>query len=250
MDFISLFITLTLLNRKINKMRIIISSSIGGIYGVLDLFLNLNLFLGLIVNLSVSLIMCLVAYREKSVKRLLSLYIIFIGMSVALAGFMSFFYSLLNRILSKYILEYSYDKAYNGARFFIILSLSVILAIIFGRAFSKEKDIHHTEIEVFIKSESYKLDVLCDTGNTLKDVLTGKSVILVSKSGSLGKNIEKIPDIYKKYVPYRATNSEGLLKGIVPDKILINEKNIDAIVAPVENKSFSGYEGCIPYTLI
>ena len=84
----------------------------------------------------------------------------------------------------------------------------------------------------------------------MTDVLTGKKVILVSKSGRLGKRIENIPDIYKKYIPYQATNAEGILKGIVPDELKIDGKKSDAIIAPVENKSFAGYEGCIPYSLV
>ena len=43
--------------------------------------------------------------------------------------------------------------------------------------------------------------------------------------------------------------NKGILKGIIPKKILIDGKNIDAIIAPVENKSFAGYDGCIPYAL-
>ena len=250
MDFISLFITFMLLNRKISKSRILISASIGGLYGVFDLLANINFIVGIIVNLTVSMLMCLIASEEKKLKRFLSLYIIYVGVSLTLAGFMSVFYSFLNRLLSRYILEYTYSKAYNGARFFIIASLSIILAIIFGRVFSREKKTVHTVLEIKIKSEEFKIEALCDTGNTLTDVLSGKSVILVTKSGKLGRTIENIPDIYKKYIPYKATNTNGILKGIVPDSIIIDGKKSDAIIAPVENKSFAGYEGCVPYLLV
>ena len=249
MDFISLFITFTFLNKKINKARILIASSVGGVYGVLDLLLSLNPIIGIVLNITVSFLMCAIVYNEKSIRRFFSFYVIYIGISLTLAGFMSVFYSFLNKILSKYILEYTYEKAYNGARFFIISSLSIILAIIFGRVFTKEKVILHTELEVELKTGKYKLEALCDTGNTLKDVLTGKNVILVTKECTLGRDIESIPDIYKKYIPYQATNNKGILKGIIPKKILIDGKNIDAIIAPVENKSFAGYDGCIPYAL-
>ncbi len=250
MDFISLFITLTLLNRKIGKSRILIAASVGGLYGVFDLLVKVNFVIGIIINIMVSLIMCLIACEDSRIRRFFSFYVIYIGISVSLAGFMSVFYSFLNKLLSKYILEYTYDKAYNGARFFIITSLSIILAIIFGRVFSREKKTLHTALEIKIKSETFKIDALCDTGNTLTDVLTGKKVILVAKSGKLGRRIESIPDIYKKYIPYQATNTGGILKGIIPDSLVIDGKKSDAILAPVENKSFAGYEGCVPYSLI
>ncbi len=249
MDFVSIFISLTLLNRKISKKRILIASSVGGIYGVFELFLSLNPILDIIVNITVSFLMCFIAYKEKNIRRFLSFYVVFVGISLTLAGFMSVFYSFLNKLLSEYILEYTYDKAYNGARFFIIASLSVILAMIFGRVFSRDKNIVSRHLTVKVKSQLFEFDALCDTGNTLKDVLTGKSVILVPKESPLGNIIENIPDIYKKYIPYDAANKHGILKGIVPEKIIIDGKNIDAIIAPVENKSFTGYLGCVPYAL-
>ena len=250
MDFISLFITQLLLNRKIYKKRILISSAIGGVYGVFELLTNMNTFLGIAVNIAVAFLMCFICYYEGSIRRFISMYVIYWGISMALAGFMSLLYSFMNKILSEYILDYSYGKVYNGARFFIIASLSVITAIIFGRAFSKEKNIRYTDIKVELNGKEYCIKVLCDTGNTLREPLSGKGVILVSKECELGSEIEKIPDIYKRYIPYSATNSSGLLKGIAPKVLLVDGKNTDAIIAPTENRSFSGYEGCIPYSLV
>lgn len=249
MDFISLFITLTLLNRKVYKRRILFSAVIGGLYGVFDLLYPMNIILSVIVNLAVSFIMCFVTYKEKSKKRFLSLYIVYWGVSLTLAGFMSVLYSFLNKLLSKYIIDYSYNNVYNGARFFVISSFAILITIIFGRIFAKEKSIVHTKIKVTVKNKEYLIDALCDSGNTLSDPLSGRSVILVSNKCELGKNVEMIPDIFKKYIPYQATNTKGLLKGIIPDKIEINERSLDAIIAPVDNQ-FAGYEGCVPYSLI
>jgi len=249
MDFISLFITLTLLNRKIYKRRILFSAIIGGLYGVFDLLYPMKVIPSVIVNLTVSFIMCYVTYKEKSKKRFLSLYIVYWGVSLALAGFMSVLYSFLNKLLSRYIIDYSYNNVYNGARFFVISSFAIIITIIFGKLFAKEKNIVHTEIKVNIKDKEYLIEALCDSGNTLSDPLSGRAVILVSNKSELGKSVESIPDIHKRYIPYQATNAKGLLKGIIPDKIVINERSLDAIIAPVDNR-FAGYEGCVPYSLI
>ncbi|MBQ9744965.1 MAG: sigma-E processing peptidase SpoIIGA [Clostridia bacterium] len=250
MDFISMFITQLLLNRKINKRRILLSSALGGLYGVFELLVPVNTVIGIIINLSVSLLMCLIAYYERSVRRLFSMYIVYWGVSLTLATFMSVFYSFLNKILSKYILDYSYTSVYSGARFFVITSLSIICAVIFGKAFSKEKNITSASLEVKINEKIHLLSALCDTGNMLSDPLSGRPVILVSRDGQLGKEIDNIPDIYKKYIPYRVTNSKGVLKGVIPKVLKIDGKNTDAIIAPVENKGFAGYEGCIPYSLL
>ncbi len=249
MDFISLFITLTLLNRRIYKRRILFSAVIGGLYGVFDLLCPMNIIPSIIINLTVSFLMCYLTYKEKSKKRFLSLYVVYWGVSLTLAGFMSVLYSFLNRILSKYIIDYTYNNVYNGARFFVISSFAILITIIFGKLFAKEKNIMHTQVKVIIKDKEYSIEALCDSGNMLSDPMSGRSVILVSNKCELGMNVESIPDIFKRYIPYQATNSKGLLKGIVPDKIEINERSLDAIIAPVDNQ-FAGYEGCVPYSLI
>ena len=153
MDFISLFVTGALCGKKLSKKNILISSAIGGLYGVFQVLCSMNIYLGVVINLTVSLLMCFISYYDSSVKRIVSTYVIFMGISAALAGFMSVLYSLLNSILYEYIEEYSYKDVYNGARFFVISSLAIIISLIFGRVFSKEKSIKSAEVQIIMKKD-------------------------------------------------------------------------------------------------
>ena len=249
MDFLSMFITLKFMNKKISKLGLLTASIIGGIYGVIDLLCDFNTLISLIVCITTSLLMCVIVYSGNGWKRFVSFYIVFWGVSATLAGFMSIFYTYLNKILSDYIVDNSYNDVYNGARFFIISSLTMITAVIFGRVFSKEKNIKSVEITVYYNTKKYNFDALCDSGNLVSDPLSGKKVILIYNETELGMEIEKIEDIYKRYIPYNTANGKGILKGIIPDSILINKEEICAIVAPVKN-TFAGYSGCISTSLI
>ena len=104
-------------------------------------------------------------------------------------------------------------------------------------------------MEVKFINNTYKTRVLCDSGNLLKDIMTGKSVILISEKSDLGKAIKNVPDIYKRYIPFKGVNSEGLLKGIEPENLVIDGRQYVAILATVEN-NFAGYEGCVPLSLL
>jgi len=250
MDFISLFITGALCGRKIGKKSILISSAIGGLYGVFQVVCTLKLFLSVIINLTVSFLMCFISYYDSKIRRVIPTYIIFMGISAALAGFMSVLYSLLNSILYEYIKDYSYSGVYNGARFFVISSLAIIISLIFGRVFAEQKNIKSAQIEITLKKEYFRFNALCDSGNLLREPLSGKAVILVSDETRLGKAIVAVPDIYKRYIPYKAMNTGGIIKGVVPDEIKINGSKRDAIVASVNNKSFAGYDGCIPNSIV
>ena len=249
MDFISMFITLTFMHKKVNKIRLLTASLVGGIYGVIDVVCKFYTIMSVVISITISLLMCVIVYYGKGKGRFLTFYIIFWGVSATLAGFMSIFYTYLNKILSDYIIDYPYSDVYNGARFFIIASLTMIVAVIFGRVFSKEHEIKSVELTISFNSKLYKMDALCDSGNLLSDPLSGKMVILISDETELGKEIGKIEDIYKRYKPYSTTTGKGMLKGIVPKSIIINEEEISAEVAPVKN-TFAGYAGCIPTSLI
>lgn len=163
---------------------------------------------------------------------------------------MSVLYSFLNDLLSEYIENYSYEEVYTGARFFIILALAIIASIAFGRIFSKEKSISSVQINVTMEEKEYSLTALCDSGNLLNEPISGKAVILVTEKSELGTKINTIPEIFKRFIPYKSAGGGGMLKGIIPQKIVINEQECSAIIAPISNTDFAGYEACVPASLI
>lgn len=250
MDFISLFITAVLLKRRVHKLKILISASLGGLYGVLSVIFPLGAVVSAILGVLVSFFMCVIAFMEKSIKRLAGIYLIYWGISAVLGGLMSVLYSFLNKLLAEYIESYSYTSVYTGARFFIVASLAILASIALSRVFSNEKAIKSVVVDIVLKDDSYRVDALCDSGNLLTEPISGKSVILVSADSKIGRKIEKIEDIYKRYIPYSSVGGEGMIKGVVPISISINGEERTAIVAPISNKSFAGYEACVPLSLV
>lgn len=249
MDLVSLFITASIMRRKIYKKRILIASIIGGFYGVFDVVLTLKPVISVVLGILVSFLMCFITHFEKSIKRFVSMYLIYLGVSASLGGFMSVLYSFLNKILAKYIESYNYTTVYTGARFFIIASLAILLSIFIGRLFSSEKEIKSVKISARIDDEEFSFGALCDSGNLLRDPLSGKSVILVSSSTPIARKILKIPDIYKRYIPYSAVGGEGLLKGVIPTSISIENNEVSAIIASIDKRDFAGYEACVSTAL-
>ena len=101
-------------------------------------------------------------------------------------------------------------------------------------------------LKIIIKEKEVSLKAIIDTGNFLKEPLTGNPVIIVEKdalknviSENILNNLENIISgnfnieekyLYKiKLIPFTALGTEsGLLLGIKPDGISINyqEKNI------------------------
>lgn len=250
MDLISLYITASIMRKKVFKKRMLASAIIGGVYGVLSVIWNLSAVFSAILSVFVSLLMCFVSYYEKNIKRLTGIYVVYWGISACLGGFMSVLYSFLNKLLSEYIKNYSYTQVYTGARFFVILAISIIASMLFGRFFSTEKEIRSASIDVIINEKSFSVNALCDSGNLLTEPLSGKGVVLVSLETALGAEIESVPDIYKRYIPYTSVGAEGIIKGVLPKSIKINGEEKNAIIASVSKKSFAGYEACVPKSLV
>lgn len=250
MDFLSLFLCSIFLHLRVRKPNIIVASFVGAFYSILQMLVNLNGILTVFFSAFFAVIMIIIAFPQKKLRQIVLQSAMYIFVSCVLGGVMSLLYSLMNSVLSSFISNYSYESAYEAGRLWIIISLTAIISVVFSRILTSKKEVKTAEIKVLIKETKYELTGLTDSGNLLKDPLSGKSVILVNEESELGKRIIKIEDIYKKYIPYRDVSGEGILKGVIPDEIFINEVQVTAVVATVKTNGFGGYDALIPNALI
>lgn len=250
MDFLSLYLTAVGLRKKIYKLRIVFSAILGGIYGVLEFVLTFSPLFSSFLSVLISVLMCLIAYKDSGIIKFIFSLILFWGASASLGGIMSLLFNFLNQIFYRYLKEYSYSEVYSGARFFIIASLSVLIASVINKIIMNKKQIREADVEVQFKGETFQFKGLCDSGNLLKEPISGRDVILISSQSKLGKMIELEKDVYKRYIPYTVVNAEGVLKGVLPDVIIVNNNEVNAIVAPIENLNLNGLDAIIPTSLL
>ena len=250
MDFLALFITSIILHKKTSKSRIVLSALLGALFGVFEVILPLGTVSTTILSVLVSFFMCAIAFFEKSIKRFFFTIITFWIISMALAGVMSFVYTVMNRVLSSVIVGFSPVTTYNGARFFIIVSITAIVGIIFSKIFTTKKDVKFAEIKVTIDKDEYIIKALCDSGNMLTEPISAKPVILVCEKTTLGKRILDIDDKRKRFIPYSDVTSDGILLGIIPEKVYVEKNSVDAVVATIKKDSFADYDGLVPSSLI
>jgi sigma-E processing peptidase SpoIIGA len=250
MDFISLFITANILKRKIYKRRILFSALIGSLYGVFEVIYPIKSpILSAVISVAVSLTMTIIAYYENSLKRFITMFFMYWVTSTTLGGVMSVLYSFMNKLLYKQIENYSYAKVYNGARIFVIIALTSIFSMLFGKLYSSKKDIREIDVIIELGEKIFTVKGLCDSGNMLTEPISSRSVILVSKSSDIGKEIERTPERFLRYIPYKNVNGEGIIKGIIPKRIIIDYSSVEAVIAITDN-NFAGYEALVPFSLL
>ena len=96
----------------------------------------------------------------------------------------------------------------------------------------KNKISNKYKVEIHLNNKKYKLEAILDTGNNLSDPYKKRPIIL----------IDEIVDSKRKkiiYVPYKALNTEGVIPCILPDKVIVNDKEYKNILIGLSKDKFS-----------
>ncbi len=184
MNYLTLFTTAKLLNRRIKKTRIIIASLMGALY-VFTLFFDIsNLSLNLL-KLVMGISLLAISFGLKSFKKLLKESLVFFMITFVYAGCaLGFIYFMKPKII--YIVngiiiggEYIFEIVLISAVISYLLIKASIKLIKIKQKFSKKQML----CDLKIKNGNYNINVkaLIDTGNLLTDPISKSPVIIVEK---------------------------------------------------------------------
>ena len=257
MNYIILFATGYIMKLKMKQIRIILSSILGSIYAVLVYLQNIFFFSNIVVKIMLSIVMILIAFYPKKMKLLFKEIILFYLISFVFGGcafFLLYFVKPQNILIRNgvYVGRYPMQIALLGG----IVGFT-ITQVAFKLVKSKitKKDIF-ADLVIYWNEKQVKLKALVDTGNMLKDPISGLPVIVVAKNelyqifsreildstediinGKLPKDIFlKEQEIISKFrmIPFSSLGKQnGLLLGIKVDKVKICFDEIDKLVKGV-----------------
>lgn len=220
------------LKRHTKFYRLVISALIGAI-SIILLFIPFNNFLLFLFKILTSIIMILISFGYTNIKyfgtNMLYLYMC----SVILGGFLY----LLNT-------EFSYKREglifyFDGlsVNYILLLIIAPIILFLYIRNIKKIKSTYNYsyEVEISINNKIIKLNGFLDTGNKLRDPITHKYIIIVSK-----KKIEAFINIRSPiYVPFKALNKKGLLKCFKIDYIKVNNQILKNYLIGISDDNFN-----------
>ena len=243
-DFLLLITVSSVLKRKRKIIYHFISAFVGAL-SVFLLFLNINNIILFLLKILISIIMCLVSFNYISLKYTLNNLLYLYMSSTILAGFLY----LLN-------VEFSYDHL--GIIFIfkglsinaIILIIIAPISLLYYCACSKKLSLTYKlyyRIEIVFDEEVIKCLALFDSGNSLKDPITKKSIIIVNK-----KKLLKVYNIRDPiYVPYQTINNNTLMECFKPDYIIINnQKTTNYLVGSIKYKFKDGVDALLNVKLM
>lgn len=201
-DMMLLLVVNITLKRGVGIKRIILSSLVGEISIIF--FLIPNMYFLIVLKIILAGVICIICFKYKDIMYTINNITYFYMSSIILGGFM-------------------YYLNMNNINYLVILLLSPLILIMYIKQNKNIKMNIGSYYEVIIylnKKNIIKVMGFLDTGNRLKDPVSNKSVVLISKK-LLPDDIHINSPIY---VPYHSLNNKGLVKCIKPLKLEIDNK--------------------------
>ena len=130
-----------------------------------------------------------------------------------------------------------------------LCALLILVKIVADRRAKKPKN---AVLSVTFRGKSVKLKALRDSGNLLKDPMSGRSVAVISSraANKLSLSVSTIDIAHVRIIPVKSVGYTGMLYGFIPDLAFVDGKKLKLCVA-IDQKSpdFSGYDAIIPEDL-
>ncbi len=256
MDGLCLSLTARLLHRRPRVWRLLLGTAVGGIYAVLALFLDVNEWAALAVDIAVCLLMCAAVFgwRDgRGIRGLLGAAAVYTALSLVMGGVMTALFHLCNRMgLSDHLPDGGEGI---GAWLFLISGVAgSILSLRGGRFVRRSETVRMCRVTVAVGDASLSVEGFVDSGNLLRDPTGGRPVICVTRdvadgllspelsavmaSGGTDMSALKDPaDIRRvRLIPADTATGGGILPGFRPDKVTLTpeggrERSVDAVIA-------------------
>ena len=266
MNLLTLMITATLLHRKVSRWRAWLSASAGGLWAVIALFWGLPGFWGLLCDAAIIFLMCTAVFatQKTSLKILLKCTLVGVLTSMILGGIMTTLYTLFNRI--NLPLGDTQEASGSILIFALIATLAGFATIQGGRFLGFSKKTKYITVRAELFGKSITLRALVDTGNHLREPISGRSVIVADKAHILQALPQSLstrlsspsPEEWlsdERYatrirlIPTNTATGRKMLPAILPDKLTLTDGKetypADYLIAPAPMENPSDFDAII-----
>lgn len=253
--------TAVLAREKTNRIKLLISSFLGGIYSLTVLVPDDFRLIMSLIRVPVAVLFVYAGFGFTCLRRFLRLNISFFFCSFIFAGLM----------LALWYFVSPSGMYFNGSVVYFdvsILSLVIFTVIcyvlinVFERLFKSRAPINTVfSCTVYFQNKEYNLKAFLDTGNRLKDYFTDKPVIIANKDSFPGvfngKNITEnsFSDESIRFVFCDTVAGKDFLPAFSPEKIVVRGSDYSfttdrVTVAITEKKLLQGeYDALLPCSL-
>ena len=239
MDGLCFCLTGRILHRKLSWWRVVLGAVLGGVYAVFALFPEFGQLSALLCDMAVCFILCTIVFfqRQSGRGQLCLSTVVYTILSMILGGVMTALYHLFNRIGLLHALPDS-DEGLGTWLFVLLAFLGSIITLYGGGLLSHSSAVVSCRVRIELEGKEVELNGMIDTGNLLRDPLSGHLVIcadhkllstLLSPGLALAisdsQNISSLSsrDAKKlRLIPASSATGRGMLVGFLPDRVLLS----------------------------
>ncbi|MBQ4339912.1 MAG: sigma-E processing peptidase SpoIIGA [Firmicutes bacterium] len=249
-DSIIAALTLRLWRKKTDRWRFYLAVLLMTLYSFSVFVPDSALLNSLPAKTVFSLIVVKILFYDSDKRMFSQAAVTFLGVSLAMGGTVTFaLYILGTKGISSSGTMYVYPSSYPAVLICIAASYFFIKVFFLVLTDNRKKENLIVEIELGLGAKSCGLKAFIDTGNTLKDPVGGRPV-MIGEAESVRSIIEDNYDETKiRLIPYCSVGLEsGTLIGVEIDSIVIKDGNreyrgMPAVLA-VYNGKFGFEDGC------
>lgn len=216
MNYIILFATGYIVKLKVKQIRIILSSCLGSLYAILVYMQNNILISNIVIKVILSIVMLLIAFSPKNLKQFFKEIILFYLVSFVFGGCAMFLLYLVkpqNVFIRNgvYVGKYPIKIVLLGGIVGFIVT-QIAFKLVKGKI--SKKDIY-ANLNIFFNGKNVNVKALIDTGNMLKDPISGIPVVIVCKN-----------KLYELFPENILNNLENIINGKITQKIFFDNKKL------------------------
>lgn len=270
MDFQCLFLAARLLRRSFHVWRSVLFSALGAFYACCALFLSFSGGVAFFLDLFVCFCMCLGAYFERG-ERLRTLFVafgVYFGVSFAVGGAMSGMASLLSHV----DLPLGEESEVSSVGFFLLATLGGVGTFLWGRFCEKRARGARAVLFLTWAGKELRVDGMVDTGNFLRDPVSGRSVVMIDRCAAKGwlppallaaveegsERLVALPSHLAarvRLVPAGTATGKGIVTALIPDGAHFEYRGerhaAEVLIAPIALHTSGGeYQALLPASLL
>ena len=272
MDFLALYITAKIMHIRLKNRRITLSAILGAVYSLIILTFNKNSLLSGFISFAIAFLLTFTAYGKQKTRDYIKNTIVFYIVNFALGGGITAICNLLNMWQNKrdLMINGTFDVLYGDLPFGLLVILAIvcgIVSLISGKIIKKKAAQKECELEIHLNRIEIKIKALVDSGNLLKEPISGKPVIITAFE-AVRKIIpvELIP-LFKtkntdclenniffsriRLIPTSTVTGQGILFALFPDRVSVDGKEVDVYIAiNTGTDNFGGFSAIVPDEII
>ena len=236
MDLLCLMISAALLHRKVVRWRALVGAALGGAYAVAILLIGLDGIAGVAADIAAAFVICAAAFAEKKVGfgALLQVTAVDALTSALLGGIMTAMFSWHNKLALP--LESLQGDGLSVWMFAVLAAVAGILTVRGGKFFGRSGKTRSVTLEAELFGKRVTMRAMVDSGNLLRDPISGKSVIVAEKElfrgilpdaffrdGGRGWIPDHATAVKVRLIPTQTATGAGMLTAFLPDSLTIVE---------------------------